>query len=91
MSNKELCKLVKDYSEFKSLEKEIKGTLDMLKKQIEEVLNENEVDRMKIGDFTVSKSVCNRTDIDKEGLKANYPEILAEFTRFSTYIRLTVK
>jgi len=43
------------------------------------------------GQYTVTITTCERTDIDKKRLEAEKPDIAKEYSRTTVYDRLTVK
>lgn len=91
MSKKEILSIIEEIIEVKRLKKELETRQKALTSRIEGELDRKKVDRLQIGNYTISKSICNKTDLDREGLKLAYPEIIAEYTRFSTYVRLNIK
>ena len=72
-------KLVNEYQELVLLQKQLKDKAEVLKKEIMRLMTEAGVTEAKAGNYKVTIGVRhNSGTVDKDKLKANYPEAYAD-------------
>lgn len=93
MSANELKYLEEIINEMKEKEAEIKALeeeVEAVKLLIKEQLDQSGLTELSTANHSIKYSTCNRTNIDKKVLQAEYPDIFGKVARVSTYKMLKI-
>lgn len=90
MSMNDLLPLVEQYKEAQQLIEAAQAEMDNLKAQIMAEMEARSAEKLDVGTHKVCVATVTSSRIDSKGLKAAAPELVARFTKTSSYQRFTI-
>ena len=84
----ELLNPIQSLKEVREQIKALQELENQYKDQIHNLLDSSGKEGLTIGDFSVVRSMAERTSIDSKSLKTQCPEIFEKYSKSTTYITL---
>lgn len=93
MSEKELNMVNQQVAQYRKLSSQIDELTrkrDALKRKMVAVMDAYGLERYEGLNYTICYTPCQRTTIDSTALKADHPDIWADYSKITTYTRFTI-
>ena len=90
MTINELQAKCQEYREYKRLADEAKDLMDGIADEIKAYMTESGQDKTIAGQYKISYTETKRTDIDKQALKDNHPEVFYSLIKETFFRRFAV-
>ena len=90
MENLQLETTAREYRELQASIKELEAQAETLKQAMIKVMDEKQADKLQAGAFEIRYTLVESSRLDQKELKAQMPEIAAQFTKTTTSTRFQV-